>query len=62
MPTLCILDLQCFKTFRNCSLLCTFGFYEISTVVMRIMLNMANKVLIIISNNAHTVYIRLKAF
>ena len=39
-----------------------FGFYKISTVVMRIMLTMANKVLIIISNIAHTVYIRFKAF
>ena len=36
--------------------------YEISTLVMRIMLTMANIVLIIISNIAHTVYIRLKAF
>ena len=52
-------DLQCFKTFKNCSLFCTFGFYE---MVMRIMLTMANIVLIIISNIAHTVYIRLKAF
>ena len=59
MPTLCIWDLQCFKTFRNCSLFCTFGFYE---MVMRIMPTMANTVLIIISNIAHTVYIRLKAF
>ena len=39
-----------------------FGFYEISTMVMRIMLTMANLVLIIISNIAHSVYIRLKAF
>ena len=62
MPTLCIWDLQCFQTFQNCSLLCTFGFYEIPTVVMRIMLNMANKVLILISNIAHTVYIRFIAF
>ena len=38
-----------------------FGFYEISTPVVRIMLTMANIVLIIISNIAHTVYIRLKA-
>ena len=59
MPTLCIWDLQCFKTFRNCSLFCTFGFYE---MVMRIMPTMANTVLIIICNIAHTVYIRLKAF
>ena len=62
MCTQCIWYLHCFKTFQNCSLLCTFGFYEISTVVMRISLTMANIVLIIISNIAHTVYIRLKAF
>ena len=62
MCTKCIWDLQCFKTFQNCSLFCTFGWYEISTVVMRIMLTMANIVLIIISNIAHTVYIRFKAF
>ena len=62
MFTQCIWDLQCFKTFQNCSLFCTFGFYEISTVVMRIMLTLANIVLIIISNIAHTVFIRLKAF
>ena len=60
MPTLCIWDLQCFQTCRNCSLFCTFGFFEISTVVMRIMLTMAN--IVFISNIAHTVYIRLKAF
>ena len=59
MCTLCIWDLQCFKTFQNCSLFRTFGFYE---MVMRIMLTMANIVLIIISNIAHTVYIRLKGF
>ena len=62
MCTQCIWYLQCFKTFQNCSLLCTFGIYEIPTVVMPIMLTMENIVLIIISNIAHTVYIRLKAF
>ena len=62
MCTQGIWDLQCFKSFQNCSLFCTFGFYEISTMVMRIMLTMANIVLIIISNIAHTVYIRLKGF
>ena len=62
MPRLCIGDLQCFETFRNCSFSAPLGFYEISTVVMRIMLSMANIALIIISNIAHTVYIRLKAF
>ena len=62
MPTLCIGDLQCFQTFRNCSFSPPLGFYELSTVVMRIMLTMANIVLIIISNIAHTVYIRFKAF
>ena len=59
MCTQWIWDLQCFKTFQNCSLFRTFGFYE---MVMRIMLTMANIVLIIISNIAHTVYIRLKGF
>ena len=39
-----------------------FGFYEIATPVVRIMLTMANIVLIIISNIAHTVYITLKGF
>ena len=62
MPTLCIRDLQCLKTFPNCSLFYTFGFYEIFTVVMRIMLTMAKIVLIINSNIAHAVYIRFKAF
>ena len=62
MPRLCIEDLQCFQTFRNCSFSALLGFYEISTVVMRIMLTIANIVLIIISNIAHTVYIRSKAF
>ena len=62
MCTQCIWDLQCFKTFQNWSLLGTFGFYEISPVVMRIMLTMANIVLIIISNIAHAVYIRFTAF
>ena len=62
MPRLCIGDLQCFLTFRNCSFSAPLGFYEISTVVMRIMLTMANIVLIIISNIAHTVYITFKAF
>ena len=62
MPRLCIGDLQCFQTFRNCSFFAPLGFYEISTVVMRIMLTMANIVLIIISNIAPTVYIRFKAF
>ena len=62
MPRLCLGDLQCFQTFRNCSFSAPLGFYEISTVVMRIMLTMANIVLIIISNIAYTVYIRFKAF
>ena len=61
MPRLCLGDLQCFETFRNCSFSAPLGFYEISTVVMRLMLTMANIVLIIISNIAHTVYIRFKA-
>ena len=39
-----------------------FGFDEISTPVMRTMLTMVNVVQIIISDFAHTVYIRFKAF
>ena len=39
-----------------------FGFYEISTPVMRTMLTMVNVVQIITSHIAHTVYIRLIAF
>ena len=39
-----------------------FCFYEICTLVMRIMLTMANIVLIITCNIAHTVYIRFTAF
>ena len=62
MPRLCIGDLQCFQTFRNCSFSAPLGFYEISTVVMRIMLTMANIVLIIISNIENTVYIRFTVF
>ena len=62
MPRLCLGDLQCFQTFRNCSFSPPLGFYELSTVVMRMMLTMANIVLIIISNIAHTVYIRFKGF
>ena len=62
MPRLCIGDLQCFQTFRNCSFSAPIGFYEISTVVMGIMLTMANIVWIIISNIAHPVHIRFKAF
>ena len=62
MCTQFIWNLQCFQTFQNCSFFCTFGFHEISPVVMRIMLTMANIVLIIISNIAHTVYIRFTAF
>ena len=105
--------LQCFETFRFCSLLCTFwlfrncysgdahhvnygkhilnhhfrhgahsvykiyrvfklfeitvcsthfDFFEITTPVMRIMLTMANIVQIIISDMAHTVYIRFIVF
>ena len=62
MPRLCIGDLQSFQTFRNFSFSAPLGFYEISTVVMRIMLTMANIVLIIISSISHRVYIRFKAF
>ena len=51
-----------FKLFETAVFSAPLGFFEICTVVMRIMLSMANIVLIIISNIAHTVYIRFKAF
>ena len=111
--TLCKTPLQCFETFRNCCLFCTFwvlrnfysgdahhakygercsnhhfrhctnfayhiygilklleiavcfaqfGFYEISTPVMRTVLTMVNFVQIIISDIAHSLYITLTAF
>ena len=59
---LCISDLQCFHTFRNSSLFPHFGIYEISTVVMRTMLSMPNKVYIIIFNIPETVYMRYTTF
>ena len=62
MPRLCIGDLQCFQTFRNCCLFSHFGWFEISNPVMRMMLTMAHIVLIIISNIEHTVYIRFTVF
>ena len=51
-----------FKLFETAVFSAPRGFYEISTVVMRIMLTMANIVLIIISNIAHTVYRRFTVF
>ena len=51
-----------FKLFENAVCFAHFAFFEISTPVMRIMLTMANIVWIIISNIAHSVYIRFKAF
>ena len=62
MHRLCIGYLQCFQTFRNCSFSAPLGFHEITTVVMRMMPTIANIVLIIISNIAHTVYIRFTVF
>ena len=50
------------KLFETAVFSAPLGFYGISTVVMRIMVTMANIVLIIISNIAHAVYIRFKAF
>ena len=49
-----------FSNFFTCGLFCTF--FEISTPVMRIMLNMANIVSIIISDRAHTVNIKFAVF
>ena len=51
-----------FKLFETAVCFAHFCFYEISTLVMRIMLTMPNIVLIITCNNAHTVYIRFIAF
>ena len=51
-----------FKPFEIAVCFGTFGFYEISTPVMLIMLTMANIVKIIISDIAHTVYIRFTVF
>ena len=51
-----------FKLFETAVFSAPLGFYEISTVVMRIMLTRANIVLIIVSNIAHAVYIRFTAF
>ena len=51
-----------FKLFEISGFLCTFGFYEISTPVMRTTLTMFNIVEIIISNNGQTVYLRLRCF
>ena len=62
LPTLCISPLQCFETFRNCCLLCTFWFLEASTPMMRTMVTMVNIVQIITSDVEHTMYITFKAF
>ena len=59
---LCISDLQCFQTFRNSSLFAHFGFYQISTPVIRTMLTMVNVVQIIISDIAQSVYIKFTMF
>ena len=47
-----------FKLFEIAVCFAHFDFFEISTLVMRIMLTMENIVYIIISDIAHTVYIR----
>ena len=52
---LCISDWQRFEPFRNCCSFCTFGFYEISTPVMRTMETTVNVVQIIISDIVQTV-------
>ena len=51
-----------FKLFEIIVCSSYFDFFEITTPVMRIILIMANIVQIIISDMAHTVYIRLKVF
>ena len=51
-----------FKLFEIAVCFAHFDFFEISTPVMRIMLTMANIVYIIISDIAHTVYIRFTLF
>ena len=113
LRTVCIWDLQCFETFRNCCLLCTFwhiwnfycgeahhpnytkhslnlhfqhcahcvydiysifkvfemavcfahiGLFEIWTALILTMLAMVNVVQIIISDIAHSVYLRFTVF
>ena len=51
-----------FKPFEIAVCFAHFDFFEITTPVMRIMLAMANIVQIIISDVAHTVYIRFTVF
>ena len=51
-----------FKLFEIAVCFAHFDFFEITTPVMRIMLAMANIVQIIISDVAHTVYIRFTVF
>ena len=51
-----------FKLFEFAVCSAHFYFFEITTPVMRIMLTMANIVYIIISDIAHTVYIRFTVF
>ena len=50
------------KLFEIAVYFARFGFDEISTLVIRIMLTMANIVYIITCNIAQTVYIRIKTF
>ena len=50
------------KLFQFAVCVAHFDFFEISTPMMRIMLTMANIVLIIISDMAHKVYIRFTVF
>ena len=59
----CVYHIQRFlKIFEMGVCFAHFGFDEISTPVMRTMLTMVNVVQINISDFAHTVYIRFKAF
>ena len=51
-----------FKLFEITVCFTHFDFFETSTLVMRMMLTMANIVYIIISDIAHTVYIRFTLF
>ena len=50
------------KLFEIADCFARFGFYEISTPVMRTLLTMVNVVQIIISDIAHSLYIRFTAF
>ena len=59
---LCISDLQYFQSFRNSCLFCSHFFLDIWTPLILTMLAMVNVVQIIISNIAHSVYMRFSLF